>query len=80
MLGFPKAPSCETGVIMEKQRESRKFPDEIRERAVRPVRESEGGHGSRLGLPSVSGKIGCAAETLRRWVGRPRSTPACARA
>ena len=54
---------------MEKQRKSGKFPDEVRERAVRLVRESEGSHPSRwAALVSVSGKIGCTAETLRRWV------------
>ncbi len=54
---------------MENQRKSGKFPDEVRERAVRLVRESEGSHASRwAALVSVSGKIGCTAETLRRWV------------
>ena len=54
---------------MEKQRKSVKFPDEVRERAVRLVRESEASHASRwAALVSVSGKIGCTAETLRRWV------------
>ena len=31
---------------MEKQRKSGKLPDQVRERAVRLVRESEGGHAS----------------------------------
>jgi transposase len=54
---------------MEKQRKRGKFPEEVRERAVRLVRESEGGHASQwAALVSVSGKIGCTAETLRRWV------------
>ncbi len=54
---------------MEKQRKSGKFPDEVRERAVRLVRASEGSHASQwAALVSVSGKIGCTAETLRRWV------------
>ena len=54
---------------MEKLRKSGKFPDEVRERAMRLVRESEGSHASRwAALVSVSGKIGCTAETLRRWV------------
>ena len=36
---------------------------------MRLVRESEGSHPSRwAALVSVSGKIGCTAETLRRWV------------
>ena len=54
---------------MEKQRKSGKFPAEVRERAVRLVREGAGGHASQwAALVSVSGKIGCTAETLRRWV------------
>ena len=54
---------------MEQQRKSGKFPDEVRDRAVRLVRESEGSHASQwAALVSVSGKIGCTAETLRRWV------------
>jgi len=54
---------------MEKQRKTGRFPDEVRERAVRLVRESKGSHPSRwAALVSVSGKIGCTAETLRRWV------------
>ena len=54
---------------MERQRHTGKFPDEVRERAVRLVGESAGSHASQwAALVSVSGKIGCTAETLRRWV------------
>jgi transposase-like protein len=36
---------------------------------VRLVRETAGGHASQwAALLSVSGKIGCTAETLRRWI------------
>ena len=52
---------------MEKHRRSGKFPDEVRERAVRLVRVSEVRHASQCaGLVSVLGRIGCTAETLRR--------------
>lgn len=52
---------------MERQRKNGKFPSEVRERAVRLVLESAASHAARwAALVSVSGKIGCAAETLQR--------------
>ncbi len=60
---------------MAKQRQTGRFSDEVRERAVRLVRESEGCHPSQwAALVSVSGKIGCTAETLRRWVREARGS------
>jgi transposase len=54
---------------MEKSGKMGRFPAEVRDRAVRLVLETEGDHASRWStLVSVSGKIGCTAETLRRWV------------
>jgi transposase len=54
---------------MEKSVKMGRFPAEVRDRAVRLVLETEGDHASRwVTLVSVSGKIGCTAETLRRWV------------
>jgi transposase len=45
------------------------FPQEMRERAVRLVREQTAENGSEwAAIQSVSQKIGCVAETLRRWV------------
>jgi len=44
-------------------------PAEVRDRAVRLVMESEGGHDSQwAAITSVSAKMGCPAETLRKWV------------
>ena len=46
-----------------------KFSPEVRERAVRLVFENEDKHDSRwAAIRSVAEKIGCTAETLRKWV------------
>jgi transposase len=48
-----------------------KYSAEVRERAVRLVFESLGDHASEwAAITSVAGKIGCKAETLRKWVRR----------
>ena len=48
-----------------------KFSAEVRERAVRMVREHEGDCASRwAAMASIAAKIGCTAETLRLWVRR----------
>ena len=50
---------------------SPRFSPEVRDRAVRLVREQEDEHPSQwAAIVSVSEKIGCAAETLRKWVRR----------
>ncbi len=44
---------------------------EVRERAVRMVFEHGGEYGSQWeAICSIAGKIGCSAETLRKWVRR----------
>jgi transposase len=46
-----------------------RFSPEVRERAVRLVREHEGEHGSEwASIRSIAEKIGCTPETLRKWV------------
>ena len=48
-----------------------KFSPEVRERSVRMVLENGGEHASRwAAVRSVAEKLGCLAETLRKWVER----------
>jgi transposase len=48
---------------------SNRFSPEVRQRAVRMVLEHGGDHASQWSaIGSIAGKIGCTAETLRKWV------------
>src|SRR3546814_2711057 len=54
---------------MDKQGSGERHSPEVRARAVRMVLEHAGEYGSQWGaISSIAGKIGCSAETLRRWV------------
>jgi transposase-like protein len=55
--------------MTSKTTRSKAFPAELRERAVRLVREQEGEHATRAAaIRSVAAKVGCHAETLRLWL------------
>ena len=48
---------------------SRRFSPEVRERAVRLVRERQGDYDTQwAAITSIASKIGCAGKTLRLWV------------
>jgi transposase len=54
---------------MEPMARPSKYSPEVRERAVRMVREHQSEHESQWGaIRSMAEKLGCTAETLRRWV------------
>lgn len=58
-------------------KKSTKYSPEVRERAVRMVREHQDEHESQwAAICSIAGKIGCTPETLRAWINRTESNSA----
>ncbi|MEO1329179.1 MAG: IS3 family transposase [Pseudomonadota bacterium] len=54
---------------MEERKTSGRFSPEVRERAVRLVRDHEESYDSQwAAMCSIAAKIGCSPETLRKWV------------
>jgi len=54
---------------METGKTNTTFSAEVRERAVRMVREHQGDYASQwAAISSIAAKIGCTAESLRRWI------------
>jgi transposase len=54
---------------METRKSVKPYPAELRERAVRMVKEHGGEHASEwAAMRSIASKVGCTAETLRQWV------------
>ncbi len=50
---------------------TKRYSPEVRDRAVRLVFDHQGDYGSQwAALGSIASKIGCTAETLRKWVRR----------
>src|SRR3954451_24368696 len=58
--------SCEDGAMTK---HTPPFSPEVRERAVRMVREHQGEHGSQwAAIQSIAAKTGCSGDTLRNWI------------
>ncbi len=48
---------------------TKKYPQEVRERAVRMVFDQQGQYASQWeAMRSIAAKIGCSPETLRKWL------------
>jgi len=59
-----------------KEKTTQHYSSEIRERAIRMVREHQDEYPSEwAAIQSISAKFGCTAETLRRWLRLSQSAP-----
>jgi transposase-like protein len=59
-----------------KTKTTKHYTPEVRGRGVRMASEHQGEYGSEwAAIQSISAKIGCAAETLRRWLRDPQKVP-----
>ena len=73
-LEYPSSATQEASTLerlepMESRKTVKPFAPEVRERAVRMVREHCEAHGSQwAAIQSIAAKIGCSGETLRNWV------------
>jgi len=64
-----------------KEKTSNQYSSEIRERAIRMVREHQGEYPSEwAAIQSISAKFGCTAETLRRWLRQTQPTTSTVKA
>jgi transposase-like protein len=54
---------------MSPSKRQQRFSPEVRERAIRLVREQTSQHSSQwAAIEAIAPKLGCTSETLRRWV------------
>ena len=62
-------PECSRDGAMDTKKTMNKFSAEVRGRAVRMVQDHQGDHASQwAAIASIASKIGCTAESLRRWL------------
>jgi transposase-like protein len=58
-----------------KEKTTNHYSPEFRERAIRMVREHQGEYTSEwAAIQSIAAKMGCTAETLRRWIRQSQKT------